>query len=954
MKLDIAHTKGTRPDPAGVLENPEHAVHGGDRQALARRFGVPAGDIIDFSASINPLGPPEWLRREISRVLADVAHYPEPRSESLCEFLAKAWGLPVASVAAGNGANEWIYALPRLSRIERVVIPAPAYVDYSRAARAAGKTVLNIQDRLASTPAAPLASDILREESPPRNLADALLPGDLIYLGHPGNPTGELLDRARLVQLVRSRPDVLFAIDEAFLEFIDDAPVNDAKSLSLLGEVSAAQNLVVLRSFTKFFAVPGLRLGCIAASPQLVRELSDLIPDWSVNFFAQSIAPRLLADHDYACATRSAVAKSRAVLIEGLRSKAALQDRLEVVSGRANYLLLRLRDAAPMSAREFAERLLARDRIAVRACDNFEGLGGADTRYLRIAVRTDAENEVLLQAFADALRGEDREAAAPELKADDATKAGVASRAAKAQTKLRTPSKTPALMLQGTSSNAGKSVMTAAFCRIFLQDGLRVAPFKSQNMSLNSYVTSDGREIARAQAVQAAACRLAPDIRMSPVLLKPGSETGSQVLVSGRPVGHMSALEYQTYKATAFETVRESYDSLCDEYDVIVLEGAGSPGEVNLKQNDIVNMRMAEYAEAAVLLVGDIDRGGVFAGFVGTLEVLAEWERKLVIGYLVNRFRGDARLLGDAFDYMREHTGLPILGVVPYLRGHGLPEEDSVTFKEDLHSNSENPAGAASDGAQILEIVFIDLPFVSNFTDVDALRIEPDVRVRVLPVGASPDQIGAADAIVLPGTKNSLADLDYLKRQGLADRLVDLAQRPDGPVVVGICGGYQMLGQSIRDAGGVESHRNVGASAGVSGLGLLPVSTEFAPEKTLRQTRRRHRESGLEVFGYEVHHGQTTGFAPGARAFFSDDSEGASGGLGVVRADGRVWGTYLHGVFDADEFRRWFLDGLRERKGLRPFGRVQATFDLEPAFERVAAAVRENVELDTIYDRLGL
>lgn len=920
MTLDIAQKSS--------LDFVSATGHGGDLQSLAQRAGVAAADILDFSASINPLGPPEWLRREISRNLSGVAHYPEPRSITFRTALARTWGVTAESIVAGNGLNELLYALPRLSCVERIVIPVPAYIDYTRAANAAGRPVLTVPN-----------SDAL---------ADSLRSGDLVICGHPANPTGELLDVPAMMRTIASPENqgVLFAIDEAFLEFVEQGAGKDSQNLnesqelgetdlhaaSFLRFVAKTPNLIVLRSFTKFYAIPGLRLGCAVGAAALMTELAAALPDWSVNSLAQAIGPRLLADRSYAVATRAAVRTNREALLAGIKTIAGIGERLEIISGCANFLLLRLRESVRWTALEFAEYLLHEHQLAVRVCDNIEGLGGSQTRYLRIAVRSHNENLHLLAAFEFALCQGSASTGSADAKLTPGRETFRSARAGLC----------PALMLQGTSSNAGKSVMTAAFCRIFLQDGLRVAPFKAQNMSLNSYVTADGREIARAQAVQAAACRLAPDIRMSPVLLKPGSETGSQVLVNGRPVGHMSAMDYQSYKPKAFEAVRECYDSLCEDYDVIVLEGAGSPGEVNLKQNDIVNMRMAEYAEAAVLLVGDIDRGGVFAGFVGTLEVLAEWERRLVIGYLVNRFRGDARLLGDAFDYMREHTGLPILGVVPYLRGHGLPEEDSVSFKEDLHASH-----ADGDPGATVEVLFIDLPYVSNFTDLDALRIEPDVRVRVLPIGAGPDQIGNPDAIVLPGTKNSLADLDYLKRAGFADRLVELANQVDGAVITGICGGYQMLGRSIRDGAGVESNRDTGG--GVIGLGLLPVVTVFAPEKTLRQARLNHRESGSEIAGYEVHHGLT--ISEGGLPFFKEDVRGDSG---IVREDGRVWGTYLHGVFDGDAFRRWYVDGLRTRKGLTPLGAIQATFDLEPAFERVAAAVRENVELDTIYGKLGL
>ncbi len=324
-------------------------------------------------------------------------------------------------------------------------------------------------------------------------------------------------------------------------------------------------------------------------------------------------------------------------------------------------------------------------------------------------------------------------------------------------------------MFQGTSSNAGKSVLTAALCRILLQDGLRVAPFKSQNMSLNSFVTADGGEMGRAQVVQAQACRLEPDVRMNPILLKPNSDTGCQVIVRGRPVGNMRVMEYVRYKPQAFAAAKECYDSLASQYDAIVLEGAGSPGEVNLKSHDIVNMQMARYAEAPVLIVGDIDRGGVFASFVGTMEVLDQWERAMVAGWIVNRFRGDAGLLTDALDYTLAHTGRAVLGVVPHLAALNIPQEDSVEFK----SGALDRHAAGGDDARV-EIAVIELPHISNFTDFDALSSEPDVRVRI--VRRLEDLGGnAVDAIILPGSKNTLGDLEYLKRSGLAAKITEIA-----------------------------------------------------------------------------------------------------------------------------------------------------------------------------------
>jgi len=543
-------------------------------------------------------------------------------------------------------------------------------------------------------------------------------------------------------------------------------------------------------------------------------------------------------------------------------------------------------------------------------------------------------------------------------------------------------------MVQGTCSNAGKSILAAAFCRIFLQDGLRVAPFKAQNMALNSCVTPDGLEMGRAQAVQAAACRLDPDVRMNPVLLKPCSDVGSQVIVMGRPVGVMRVRQYVDYKPQARDAAFAAYDSLAAEHDVVVIEGAGSPAEINLKAHDIVNMAMARHAGARVLLVGDIDRGGVFAALVGTMELLDDWERDHVAGYLLNKFRGDASLLDPALDFMKQRTGRPVLGVVPYLRGLGLPEEDSVTFKEGLPGLRGLRDGLAAEGGPeepgagpdsvpdiLLDIVLVDLPHISNFTDVDALRGEPDVRLRVARTPAdlpAPDG-RMPDAVILPGSKNTTGDLRALRASGMADALAQLARNPDGPVIAGICAGLQMQGLSVADPLGLEG----GGSE--QGLGLLPVRTELAAEKTLRRTAGVHPRSGLPVAGYEIRHGitvavegpegggtgqmrrgglaeghDTTGDPASPDAAFPFLLREDGGPLGWATHGGRVWGTSLHGVFDGDGFRRHFLDGLRTRRGLAPLGRVVAPYSLDPALDRLADAVRAAVDMDAIYDMLHL
>ena len=851
--------------------------HGGNLRELAVQAGRTPEEILDFSANINPLGPPEWLRPLVGATLSSVVHYPDPDASALVQAAAKRYGVSTEEVVAGNGTSEILYLLARVPGASRAVIPEPAYVDYAAAARSAGLFVRSVPMK---------EEDGFALDIPA--LAAVLEGKDLVFIGRPNNPTGLVCDAEEVRSLALSHPSTTFVVDEAFADFVDGMD-------RLTG--NRPPNVIVLLSLTKIFAIPGLRLGCAVGNPDRIGRIRALQPPWSVNAIAQAVGVAALKDGEYMVRSREYVGQQRERLMAGLRSIPGLF----VFPGRANFLLVRI-DRPATDAAALAGRLLS-DGIAIRTCDDFGGLAG---RYFRVAVRTEEENDRLCEALRDAL-------------------------GLPLKTLLRR--RTPALMVQGTSSGAGKSVLTAALCRILLQDGYRVAPFKAQNMSLNSFVTADGGEMGRAQVLQAQACRIAPDVRMNPVLLKPNSDTGAQVIVRGKPVGNMDVDRYSQYKAEAFGRVQAAYDDLAREHDVIVLEGAGSPAEINLKAHDIVNMRMARYAGANVLLVGDIDRGGVFASFIGTMETLTEEERARIGGYVVNRFRGKEALLEDALEYMQRYTGRPVLGVVPYLHGLGLPEEDSVAFKAAAGDGTPLPAG-------MVDIVVLDLPHISNFTDVDSLRGEPDVRVRIV---RSAEELGRPDAVILPGSRNVIGDLEHLRREGLDRAIIALAAGGETEVV-GICGGFQMMGETISDLDGVESGR-----ASVPGLGLLSVSTEMRREKVLARTKGRHLASGEEVAGYEIHHGRTPAMGVVPVVVLEDGrSEGATLG------DGRMWGTYLHGIFDADGFRRWFVDRLRQRRGLPPAGKVLARYDLEPALDRLADVVRRSLRMEEIYRLAGL
>jgi len=483
-----------------------------------------------------------------------------------------------------------------------------------------------------------------------------------------------------------------------------------------------------------------------------------------------------------------------------------------------------------------------------------------------------------------------------------------------------------ALMFQGTASSVGKSVLTAAFCRIFRQDGWRVAPFKAQNMALNAAVTPDGLEIGRAQALQAQAAGVEPTVYMNPILLKPKADVWSQVVMLGRSVGDRSWRHYkEEFHAQAQAAVREAYARLAAEYDLIIAEGAGSPAEVNLQRWDLANMATARLAGADVILVADIDRGGVFASLVGTLALLPPEDRARVKGLMINRFRGDPALFADGVRWLEERTGLPVLGVVPYLQDLGLDEEDSVGL-------SDSPRGEGD-----LDIAVIRLPRIANFNDFDPLVAEPGVAVRYVD---RPEALGYPDAVALPGTKNTVDDLRWLVGRGLAAGIDRLARA--GTPVVGICGGYQMLGLELSDPEGIESD-----PGRTPGLGLLPLQTHFQPEKrTIRISGTT--PSGIPVVGYEIHMGRTV--AVGAMEPLLLLEGGRTDGARV----GEVWGTYLHGIFESTAFRRRWLNRLRERRGLSPLPEEGGVPDpRDAALDRLATHVRQHVDMVRIRAMMG-
>lgn len=497
----------------------------------------------------------------------------------------------------------------------------------------------------------------------------------------------------------------------------------------------------------------------------------------------------------------------------------------------------------------------------------------------------------------------------------------------------------PAIMFLGTTSNAGKSILTAGLCRALARRGFSAAPFKAQNMSLNSWVTDNGGEMGIAQAVQALACGLTPSALMNPVLLKPLGAQGSQIIIMGRPVGAMPYSEYVKHKPQIWKTVVSAYAELSRNRDIMVLEGAGSPAEINLRAHDIVNLRMARHARARALLVADIDRGGAFAALAGTMALLGANDRKLISAFILNKFRGEAALLSPALEKISRRCRRPFAGVMPHIPDLRLPDEDSVTLCERAASGPFQPVPPGN-----LDVAVLSLPAISNITDWDPLLAEPRLRVRM---ASSPSDLGNPHILIIPGSRNVPESLRHLRQTGLDKAITALAARmrqTGRGQIVGICAGLQILGISLVDRNGLECR---GKHAG---LGLMPLSTSLEPQKTLRRHKALASASlcgrALPCFGQEIHHGQCETSALPVISGMGGEPLGWS-----AESPARIWGTWLHGVFECDEFRHAWLDLVASEFNLDPV--ASATYNPDAELDRLADAVEENLDMAMILSWLA-
>ena len=798
------------------------AFHGGRLSQAKECFGDQI--FLDFSVNTNAFWHPPAALAAVP--LSDaIMRYPEADANSVCRLLADVYDVRAEYLLATAGAIEGLYLAVRLFPKKRALIFAPSFADYSRACLSAGLEIKTFS--------------LFPDPPDTEQFVQWALSVDVVILGNPNNPTGRLFTNLLEVVLHPKLSHLHWIIDEAFIEFVAEPDRH-----SLLLKIERLPNALVLRALTKSWSVPGLRLGFLAtANLSWMAQLRAMQPPWPFCGVAEAWAhshlnkPTLAAVHE----------SLRALTPERERFSTALSalPGLFPLASDANFLLVETRG---LNARDLADAL-GRRGILIRECVGFLEL--EPERYFRLAVRTTLENDRLI----DSLHSFSKVPCFPR--------------------KQHKKKQMRAISVLGTSSNSGKSWVATALCAWLRRRGVRVAPFKAQNMSNNSAVAFDGGEIGRAQAVQAEACGLPPSVRMNPILLKPSGTSGSQLVVLGRAQGHIRASAYYEAIESLRPVVTESLSYWEERCDALILEGAGSPVELNLMQRDLVNLWPVRHLDGRWLLVADIERGGVFAQVAGTWGLLQGCDRQRCAGLIVNKLRGDLSLFADAKRHFAPHFGAPFFGTLPYV-AHLQPENEDSLSDEPVANIQGEP------------IHWIKFPYLSNSQDADPWQLDEGVHVEWV---CHPASLANARIVVLPGSKNTLADLTWLRSSGLADAVLAAHQR--GALIIGICGGYQMLGQYLSDNEGIAGERGE-----MLGLGLLPVETLFFEEKQLGTVKVRFEDEVWEA--YEIHMGRTT-VSRGVSPLLTVLEEGAERAEGVRHNE--VWGTYLHGVFESARMR---------------------------------------------------
>ncbi|MDH4199061.1 MAG: cobyric acid synthase [Spirochaetia bacterium] len=849
--------------------------HGGNLRSISGDTRDLSKDWIDFSASINPLDLPPEIKYHISQHLEDIRIYPDPESVDFIHAACKHYDVKPENILIANGASEIFFLLMRILPQKKVILVVPSYSDYERAAKIENKEI--IYHQLIE------AENFVLDFS---KLSPKLLGEEIVILGRPNNPTGTIFSKNEIIKMIESNPKTIFIIDEAFIDFFEFSENDDSLASVIFN------NLITVCSLTKIYSIPGLRTGLAIGHEKWIQSAKKLQSSWPLNTFAQQMGALVLQNAEHAIYSRNYLKEEGRYLVEQF----SRFSKIKIFPVTANFVLFKLPDEK--KADQFYYHLI-QNQILIRRCSNFYGL---DHSFFRMAILLHTDNEKFISVLADFFGSKKR---------------------------IVKRKKPPALMIQGTGSNVGKSLLCTALCRIFLQEGYRVMPFKAQNMSLNSCVAMRGGEISRAQHLQALAARVDSDVRMNPVLLKPVDKSLSQVILLGKASGNFAFSDYRKNKDLVWQTISSAYDDLSAEADIMILEGAGSPVEMNLKNHDVVNMRMAEYADARVILAANIDFGGIFASIAGTLMLLEKKERARITGLIVNQFRGDESLFIEGKKLLEKISGKDVLGIIPGVENLMLPDEDSLAFSKRWESGKTNLD-------TLLNIVVIKLPHISNFTDFDPFHLQKEISFEF--IDSPSKQI--PDALIIPGSKNVMADMQWLDETGLSDYIKFLGNK-GCTEIIGLCGGLQMLGKTIKDPHSIES--SPGSQKGeISGLALLHIITQLESEKVLKKFSGIHMESQLRVTGYEIHHGHTSG----------NEKPIIEAQAGFSSANGDIWGTYLHGIFDENEFRQWFINRLLKKKKINPVKIIP--YNVDESIENFSQIVRDRLDMNKIKKSLNL
>ena len=799
----------------------------------------------NFSSNIFSHVNLDALKTFLATRLDAIGSYPEPDAGALVKLIAERCGIAPECVLVTNGATEAIYLIAEshsLSLGEGQGTFTVQHPTFSEYESACRMFKLN-----------------------PRPFGDRQGVA-ICWLCNPNNPTGAVMSKTEVLESAEKYP--LLVLDQSYEDYTREPLLTAVEAVT-------AGNILQLHSLTKAFCIPGLRVGYVVGAALLIDRLRQHQRPWSVNSLAIEAATWLIKHQTKVVPDLPAYLEEAQRLRNGLN---ALPD-ITVEPTQTNFMLCRIDGT---TAAELKERLARRHGILIRDASNFQGL---TPHHFRVAAQTKEEDDLLLRVLSE----EHQSPANPETGT----------------------SRLHPLMLVGTGSDVGKSVLATALCRIFRQDGYKPAPFKAQNMALNSYATPDGLEIGRAQAVQAEAAGIPCHTDMNPLLLKPNSDNTSQVVLHGKPIGNKSAYDYwknnsqfSIFNSQLRKEVCDAFDRLAAQYNPIVMEGAGSVSELNLRDTDLVNLPMARYANADVILVADIDRGGVFASVYGSIALQTPEDRARIRGIIINKFRGDLRLFDKGRKMLEELCGVPVLGVIPYFKDIHIEEEDSVALK--IKNEKIKNEG--------VRVAVVLLQHISNFTDFNVLERDPRVNLFYT---NNVEDLQRADMIILPGTKSTIDDLLELRRNGCAQAIIR-AHR-DGKTVIGICGGYQMLGQTVCDPDGIE-----GAVSSLPGLGLLPIHTTMTPEKTTRQVSFQF--NGCECQGYEIHQGVSDADQP-------------------ILQSGHCIGTYIHGFLDNAPV----IDYLLKDKavGAAPV-QSYAAFK-EEQYNRLADHIRQHLDINKLY-----